>query len=90
MNLDALLLSARSERDGGTWTYAEIAVTRLWLGDLNADGLVDAVDFGLLVECLLGPEMPIFAECVGADLDGDSDVDLADFAEFQTRFGLGS
>lgn len=90
VNLDELLLSARSERDGGTRTYAVIAVTRLWLGDLNADGLVDAVDFGLLVECLLGPETPILVECVGADLDGDSDVDLADFAEFQTRFGLGS
>lgn len=55
-------------------------------GDLDYDGDVDADDFGLLAPCLLGPSVPATGDCENADLDADTDCDLADFAVFQLVF----
>ncbi len=43
-------------------------------------------DFGRLAECLAGPAVPAPADCSVADMDHDSDVDLADFFVFQPAF----
>jgi len=57
-------------------------------GDLDADGDVDEGDLALWVDCLSGPveaEIPPGCDAVtfaDADLDGDADVDLADFSGF--------
>ena len=58
------------------------------LGDLDADGDVDAADFALLAGCLNGPDAwPTCPPGVEADLDGDGDTDLHDFAAFAELFG---
>jgi hypothetical protein len=61
-------------------------------GDFDLDGAVTPADFALAAGCLSGPGAwpappdPVTAdECLwGSDFDGDADVDLADFAIWQT------
>ncbi len=52
--------------------------------DFNGDGLVSLGDFAILHECLAGPEGGLAPACLCVDLDADGDVDLADFAEYQS------
>jgi hypothetical protein len=55
--------------------------------DLDQDGDVDLVDFGMFQSCFNGPNRPALAGCtVDADFDNDTDVDLVDFGTFQTCF----
>jgi len=62
-------------------------------GDIDLDGDVDIEDFGLFAGSMAGPDQsepppdvdP--AHFAKADHDSDSDVDLANFADFQRRFG---
>lgn len=57
-------------------------------GDANSDGVVDALDLARCLSCLTGPNVPPpGAGCWRDDLNRDFDVDLADFGEFQVRFG---
>jgi len=57
------------------------------LGDLNLDGRVYSADHAGMVACLGGPgELPPLG-CNLAKLNGDSWVDLRDYAAFQSRFG---
>jgi hypothetical protein len=55
-------------------------------GDFDVDGDVDLDDFGLLEGCLSGPRVLPPLGCARASLDGDVDVDFADFAVFQRTF----
>jgi len=56
--------------------------------DANADGVVDLLDFAAIQRCFTGPAPVICGTgCAGRDLDGDDDIDLVDFAKFQTLFG---
>jgi len=57
------------------------------VADLNLDGGVDLVDYGIFVGCLFGPSEGIPLSCAAADFDSDVDVDLADFQIFQINFG---
>lgn len=55
-------------------------------GDTNADDIVDLVDFYAFAGCLKGPGASTSPLCRSLDLDCDSDIDLSDFARFQTGF----
>jgi len=55
-------------------------------GDFDVDGFVDLDDFGAFAHCLSGPGLRAPLGCARASLDGDVDVDLADFAIFQRQF----
>ncbi len=56
-------------------------------GDFNNDCLLDVDDFSAFAECLHGPGSGLpESECWRGDFDGDGDVDLLDFAEFQVVF----
>jgi len=52
--------------------------------DLNGDGKILGSDLPGFVDCLIGPGQPIEKPCTIGDLDRDNDVDLFDFAAFQT------
>ena len=49
-------------------------------------GVLGLADFELLAGCLTGPGATPPPDCSAADRDGDADVDLADFALFQSAF----
>lgn len=82
---DELLISARSEFDGGTRAYATVLLTRLRLeGDLNMDGRVDLTDLSTL---LSGFGAPGGMDYENGDLDGDGAIDLNDLSLLLVRFG---
>jgi hypothetical protein len=57
--------------------------------DGNYDGVVDLLDFEIFEGCLEGPGYaPGSLECNAFDVDGDTDVDLRDFASFAANLGL--
>ncbi len=66
---------------GGFW--AGVPETVSVPGDCTGDRVVDLDDFELIAPCLTGPGIIITVDCDCADLDGDDDSDLADFAVFQ-------
>ena len=53
------------------------------LGDANGDADITVADWGVMVSCVRGPNMQLPPSCESADLDGDSDSDLMDYAAFQ-------
>jgi hypothetical protein len=54
------------------------------VGDIDGNVMVDIRDHALLVDCLTAPEVPSNqGSCERADLDGDRDIDLTDFAVLQ-------
>jgi hypothetical protein len=56
-------------------------------GDCDGDGDVSLDDYGLFPTCMDGPLVPFSPPgCACIDLDGDLDIDSADFAEFQAAF----
>ena len=52
-------------------------------GDLDEDGTIDINDFQYFPACLSGPGVLMGTDCECADLDGDLDIDLADFGVYQ-------
>lgn len=75
--------------------YVDFAMVGLTLnsaaiaGDFDQDGDVDATDFGVIADCLGGPDVPggcAPQQAGQADLGGDGDVDLMDVAAFQRAF----
>ncbi len=68
------------ELSGGFWF--PLAPT-----DCNSDGGVDLSDYGDVEPCLSGPDGGLlYPDCNCFDVDGDSDVDMADVARFQAAF----
>jgi hypothetical protein len=57
-----------------------------WMGDADRDGAVTLTDAGGFAPCSSGPGESIDPSCAVFDSDGDADVDLQDFAEFQLLF----
>lgn len=56
-------------------------------GDWNADALVSLSDHPNFAACMEGPKQPATAQCQAVfDFDGDSHVDLDDFAAFERVF----
>lgn len=55
--------------------------------DLDEDGDVDHDDLDVFTWCMAGPGGVAPPACVAADSDGDTDVDLRDFAVLQRAFG---
>ncbi|MCC7292211.1 MAG: hypothetical protein IT449_09150 [Phycisphaerales bacterium] len=55
-------------------------------GDIDGDCRVDLADLAALVGCLQGPGVACAPQCAPLDLDLDGDLDLQDFAQFQTAF----
>jgi len=59
-------------------------------GDLDTNDEVNLADLVEFVGCLNGPKgVAIDSACDPGNFDSDTDIDLRDFASFQTRFGLG-
>ena len=54
------------------------------LGDCDADGDVDAIDFAAFQRCFTGGGTPWAGDCGCSDFDADSDVDLPDYSDFQS------
>jgi hypothetical protein len=74
---------------GGTVVPGEGQVSQVLAAqfDADGDGYVSLSDFGVLEECLEGPELGGGLGCrVVFDTDGDHDLDLHDFAGFQVAF----
>ncbi len=67
---------------GGFWPISATSFP----GDCTDDGTIDLADYAIMETCLAGPEIEVDVGCHCADLDGDTDSDLADFAEFQRLF----
>jgi RHS repeat-associated protein len=55
-------------------------------GDSDGNGLVNLADYSPFQQCVSGPEASRAAGCWWADVDHDCDVDLGDFASYQTDF----
>ncbi|UCE59009.1 MAG: M1 family metallopeptidase [Phycisphaerales bacterium] len=55
-------------------------------GDTNGDLLVDLAEYAAFHGCLTGPADETSNDCQPIDFDGDSDVDLLDFAGLQVVF----
>jgi len=59
-------------------------------GDLDTNDEVNLADLVEFVGCLNGPKgIAIDSACDPGNFDSDTDIDVRDFASFQTRFGLG-
>jgi hypothetical protein len=75
---------------GAAYIFAEIVAPVA--GDIDGDGDADIDDVYLLLACFAGPGAPnpgCDASAFDlADFDGDSDVDLSDFAELERRVAL--
>lgn len=56
-------------------------------GDCTEDGSINLPDQAHYTSCANGPDAsPLADDCLCMDLDGDGDVDIADFAELQIGF----
>lgn len=68
------------ELTGGFWF-------RLEPGDCNSDGGVNSFDYHSFGGCMGGPNgISLTDNCKCFDSDGDGDLDLIDFANFQVNF----
>ncbi len=71
------------------WDYIRYGVTPAdGSADFDSDDALDLFDHYYVQECFdrSGPAADAGPGCRFADFDGDADVDLRDFAEFQNRF----
>jgi len=80
----------QKELQGGTWGIDDVRLQALAgsdiAGDLNGDAVVDLQDYFGFYQCMMGPA--VAPDCCYdlADVDGDADVDLADFSVLSAAF----
>jgi hypothetical protein len=70
----------------GDYPGFDILLLKAAAGDVDGDGLVTALDFGLLADSMTGPidaASWCLAPLMGIDEDVDGDIDLADFVLLQ-------
>lgn len=70
----------------GVGAVTVVSVSTCVAGDLNCDCAVDEGDLAVFADCLNGPQNPpacALPESERADIDDDTDVDLADFGLLQ-------
>jgi probable HAF family extracellular repeat protein len=73
--------------DGNTEAWIAQIPCILRAADFDVDCDVDLIDYDHLGACLNGPDHPpALPDCGNADLDGDGDVDLREYATFQYQF----
>jgi len=70
----------------GTPPLVDMGAYEYRSADLDLDYDVDLDDGNSLFGCLDGPGVPCSPDCNPADLDGDGDCDLSEFALFQQQF----
>ena len=68
----------------GTLDVTTISIVTL--GDFDANGTVNRIDFAQFHPCLTGPGGALGVGCQVGDFDSDDDVDLRDWAGFQNVF----
>jgi hypothetical protein len=81
---------ARTEPTTTAWDYIRYGeIPEDGSGDFDSSGVLDLRDFYFVHECVIdgGPGTDARRGCHFADMDFDGDVDLNDFATFQTLFG---
>ncbi len=71
------------DSDPATKPYLTIDVYTPVPGDGNEDGVVDLEDHALFTACMGGPGVTAATGCELFLFDPDTDVDLADFKDFQ-------
>ena len=71
---------ASTDPDGDGWVSA----------DCNLNGVPDECEHAVFISCLAGPDTVVGGECLAEDLDADADVDLHDFALFQSECAVPS
>lgn len=71
-----------AESNDAEHNNASVSVGRCSDGECPSSGSVE-VQYGVLAECLAGPQQRITISCSCADLDGDDFVSLRDFAAYQ-------
>jgi hypothetical protein len=76
-----------SAHSGGPFTLSGGFWFEIMPGDCTEDGGVTLFDHAQYTDCAAGPEETINdPTCTCVDVDGDSDVDLADYAVTQSFF----
>ena len=77
-----------AQNECATLTYDECAAAEgnleTWMPGAWCE--VDLADFQVFADCLAGPDATPPGGCSSQDADGDGDVDLDDFADFQIAF----
>jgi dienelactone hydrolase len=86
---DSVLVSARSELDGGTRGFATVDTRGLLRGDCDGDEDVDEDDYIAFEACLAGPRTDAPPECACFDLDGSGSITARDFGVLQLNYGGG-
>jgi len=56
-------------------------------GDFNGDADILFADYEFFNDCMQGPDVSVAGDCLAADDNLDTDVDMGDFVEFQRVFG---
>ncbi len=89
--MDAPLISARADRDGGTREFARMTISVRQIGDLNCDGDVDFDDISPFVLALSGQAAyeAEYPDCdwLLADANQDGEVDFDDINPFVDLIG---
>ena len=65
---------------------AEVYLASPQAGDFDGDGQADFDDFAFLAACFAGPDQGVPSGCECVDVVPDGQIDLVDFAAFQTLF----